>query len=168
MKKAQIKMMETIFVLLVFFMLLGFGFIFYANYQNRQFEQSRKELLAKDAVDSALRILMLPELQCSRRNAITPNCIDKYKLEALKEMITADGSVRDNYFSIFGYGSITVEYIYPDDTIPPLVLYENSLLQQDTSASYPVTVAVNVQDSSVVQEDINAFGLLKILVQLKK
>ena len=73
-KKAQIQMMETIAVLLIFFVILIIGFIFYIR--TAGFGQAQK--VTKDQELQSIRvsqaISFLPELQCSSKNIIKDNC----------------------------------------------------------------------------------------------
>ena len=120
MKKAQIKMFETIAILFVFFMLVIFGFIFYAKLQKITFTEERGEVSILKAIQVAERTSFLPEMQCSFDNVPDDDCIDIEKLKALRFTIEYNIVY---YFSLFEFSQITVTQIYP--TADSWVLYDN-------------------------------------------
>jgi hypothetical protein len=111
-KKGQMQMMETMGVLFIFFILILFSLVFYFKYQEISFNEKQEELIAKRAMDTTLKILFLPELQCSAGEAeAVDNCIDLMKLRALEGSM--DQYLNDYYFNIFSYSNIYVQMIYP-------------------------------------------------------
>ena len=86
-KKAQAGMFEIIVVLFVFFLLIGFGLIFYAGMQKRSSTEDSKRVLELRAVRVAQIASTLPELQCSLDNAVRENCIEVEKAMAAKDVI---------------------------------------------------------------------------------
>ena len=64
-KKAQLHMTETIAVIFIFFILVVFGMIFYAQYQKVAFKEKQEEILSTRAVQTTLRALYLSELENS-------------------------------------------------------------------------------------------------------
>ena len=64
-KKSQIKMGETLAVLIIFFFLLMFGYSFYAGIQQRNFIQELAQVESLRAIQLAQRVYYLPEIQCS-------------------------------------------------------------------------------------------------------
>ena len=79
-KKAQVKMFETIAVLVVFFMIILFGFMFYTRVQQTTFEAETEEQIILRAIDLSQNIFFLPEIQCIGEHKI--DCIDILKLDA--------------------------------------------------------------------------------------
>ena len=111
-RKGQLPTLETIAVLFIFFILVFFAIIFYSKFQEVSFKQKQTELVAKRAMDTTLKILFLPELQCSRGKAeALDNCIDIKKLEALQ--ILMDTYDNEYYFNIFSFSKVTIHEIYP-------------------------------------------------------
>lgn len=109
--KAQLKMWTTIAVLIVFFVLLMFGFIFYANVESITLDRAQKEAEARRSIAVAQVIVNLPELQCSMASGVEKGiCFDLYKALAFKEKRT---SYRTHYYSVFGYANITLRQIEP-------------------------------------------------------
>ncbi len=111
-KKAQVHMSETIAVLFIFFVLVLFGLIFYYQYQKVAFAEKQEELLAARAMDTTLKALFLPELQCSKQEAEPEeNCFDLMKLRGAGEVFK--NNLAKYYFELFSYAKITVKQIYP-------------------------------------------------------
>lgn len=137
MKKAQIHMTETIAVLFIFFILLVFGLIFYAQFQKGAIKEKQEELFAKRAMETALRVLFLPELVCSERSLTEDNCFDLLKVQAVAAERFFDGGLdeehtpeeqerQDYYFSIFSYATIKVHQLSIEgEELPEQVLYDH-------------------------------------------
>ena len=87
-KRAQVKMMETILVLLVFVFLLGIIMIFYARFQITELNKAAEELKEQRAILLINKVLSMPELRCSVSfgGASEINCIDTYKLLAFAQI----------------------------------------------------------------------------------
>jgi len=112
MKKAQVQMMETIAVLFIFFILIAFGFIFYANALKGGIAVTKQEHSELKSIELASKVSSLPELQCSENNLIEENCVDWLKLDKASSLIRSN---RIFYFDILGYSNITIEEIFPGD-----------------------------------------------------
>lgn len=168
-KRAQIKMFETIAVLIIFFILLAAGFGFYSNFERYsiQNEQLREE--SKNAIELAQRAALVPEFICSRE-VIIDNCFDLYKIQAFSEVLNQSStSERMYYFYIFGMSNITIT-VYPlrdynrssyelRSEGERFTLYQN-IPDQFTSKSvlfYPIIVYEPIYS-------INHFGVLQVEV----
>ncbi len=119
-KKAQTKMLETITVIIVFFILIAFGFVFYANMQKNALTNQIQEIKNAKALKTAKIALSLPELQCNGKTY----CFDSTKIKAFSESVQA----RNNYFDLFRYSTITINRIYPLSQNPAeniVVVYNN-------------------------------------------
>ena len=112
-RKAQLKMFETMAVLVVFFFLLIFGVSFYFVMQrssyNRQVERNAQLM----SVQLSQKISDIPELDCALAGVQIDNCVDKVKLEQFNEILQTE-SARVAYFNILGYSEIYVRTIYPE------------------------------------------------------
>ena len=76
-------MMETMAVLVIFFILAGIGFIFYINIMKGSIEAEKEEIRQLQAIEIAQRTVFLPELQCSEgEDIVKSGCIDVEMLEA--------------------------------------------------------------------------------------
>ncbi|MBR9691284.1 hypothetical protein GOV06_00700 [Candidatus Woesearchaeota archaeon] len=109
-KTAQVKMFETIAVLVVFFVLIMFGFMFYTKIQKGSFEEAREENLILKAIDTSQKISFLPEFQCSRDNIQEENCIDMLKLDAAEQVINKN---KLDYVETFGFSRVYIQEVYP-------------------------------------------------------
>lgn len=113
MNKAQVKMTETIGVMFVFFLLVVFGFVFYARIQASNYQNTLIEENEKRAVEVAQRASTLPELQCSSNNIVTDNCIDIQKLESMSNMLKSNQDLQISYYDSFESSRLIVKQIYP-------------------------------------------------------
>ena len=112
MGKAQIKMFETIGVLIVFFFLLVAGAVFYFNIQKSELQKEIFKQSQLKSLKSAELAVFLPELDCSFVSVTRENCFDRFKLAALQDIIANDERVRRDYFNTFGYMNLSVREIY--------------------------------------------------------
>jgi len=116
-RKAQLKMAENIGILVIFFILLVVGLVFYMRVQKEDVKIEASAKVSSDALVTAQRIASLPEIQCSEpveSESGKQDCIDIYKLYGfsnLKLDILED--FNSYYFDIFRYSNVTVREIYP-------------------------------------------------------
>jgi len=124
MKKAQIKMWTTIAVLIVFFIILMFGFIFYTQIERIGLEKSQREAEARRSIAVAQVVANLPELQCSLGTVEKGVCFDLYKIKAFENEYA---NYWTYYYNMFGYAEINVKQINlenSEETLYPL--YNNT------------------------------------------
>ncbi|GEM_PF-1080183 len=134
-KKAQLHITETIAVLFIFFILIAFGLIFYARYQQTAAQEKQEQLLASRAMDTTVKALFLPELMCTKGEAEhEDNCVDLIKLNSAttsslplssptspdqtpqEPLSNTKSHFQDNsdyYFQLFSYSNITIIEVYP-------------------------------------------------------
>ena len=122
-KRAQIKMFETIGVLIVFFFLLATGSIFYFGAQKSALGKEKIAASEQYAFQIVLKSLYLPELDCSFLVIQRDNCIDKIKLNKLAQLIRQNDAVKQDYFNEFGYATIHVNEAFPSNS--SWTLYED-------------------------------------------
>ena len=77
-KKAQIKMLESIMVLIMFFFLVAIGLKFYGNVQLQELQKTQSEFERLDSVKIANILMTLPELACTTDNEFDGSCIDYF------------------------------------------------------------------------------------------
>ena len=111
MAKAQIKMFETVGVLVVFFFLLVVGAVFYFNVQESAMEKELKKQVLLRSLQAAQRATFLPELDCSFLSVTKENCFDLRKLEVFPDLVEER---EQDYFRMFGYANITVKKVFPE------------------------------------------------------
>ncbi|MBN2112246.1 hypothetical protein JW707_04055, partial [Candidatus Woesearchaeota archaeon] len=111
--KAQIKMFETIAVLVVFFFLLVFGVSFYFVLQRSSYNRQVDRNAQLVSVQLSQKISDIPELDCALVGIQIENCIDMIKLDKFNEVLqTDDGQLA--YFDVLGYSKIYARTIYPE------------------------------------------------------
>ncbi len=162
-KKSQIKMFETIAVLLIFFVLIGFGLIFYGKIQRQGFQEKQEANFELKAIQTAQLVSFLPELQCSSNNIIVDDCFDILKVEALTEIIEQPSNVKiknEYYYDLFGFSSITIEQVYP--SVVSWSIYEKTT--EKTKAKSSIKIPVSLYNASSRAYN---FGILTVDVYRK-
>src|SRR3989344_3891005 len=142
-RKSQIQMGETIMVLVIFFMLVVIGFIFFTRVIKGNIEVEREEARQLKAVEIAQRASFLPEVQCSEENIIVDNCIDILKLGAAASIITANEIF---YFDRLQFSKIIIEDTYPG-THSPWILYDNHLEEGEFTSKISTNIPIALFDS---------------------
>ena len=153
-RKAQVKMFETIAILVVFFFLVAFGFIFYTRIREITSGAEFEEAEVLRAIQIAERTEFMPEITCSSDIVKEiQNCIDTYKLDYFKETLAANEN-KIYYYEIFGTSKITIDQIYPagDST----VLYDNS---KENAESLQTQIPVSIYDPIA---DKYSYGVLLV------
>lgn len=135
--KAQIKMFETIAVIVVFFFILVIGLIYYSGVQNREIKKMQEEDKELRAIEIMKIATYLPELQCSMDNVLTANCIDLAKLENSEIHFSQN---RLYYTNIFSFGNITVRQIYPEDKEYNLYFSNRPSARDRTTSNIPILI----------------------------
>lgn len=134
MKKSQIGISETIAILFIFFILVAFGFIFYMRIYSSSMRTQYEKSTDLMAIEVTQKASFLPELQCSKKNIVSDNCIDLFKLESADAIISEN---QIDYYDLFFGSEIVVEEIYPDKK--QWTIYNNTL--NDTSSIFtPVPI----------------------------
>lgn len=157
-KKSQVRMAETIAILFIFFLMIGFGFIFYAKVQKTSLKETSSKNLDLASIEVTQRISFLPELQCSSKNVIKDNCIDLLKLNALIGILNDPSNpdlLDDLYFDLFRYSNITIIKIYPG-TEERWTLYER--IKEDSSYVF-IPVPISLYDATA---KTYAFGVIEV------
>ena len=136
-KKAQMKMGETIAVLIVFFLLLFFGIFFYSGIEKRQATQKISEIQQKTSIDISQIVTFLPELKCTSEDISQTLCLDILKAEAFKDFSQQNS---EYYQSIFGNTKIELVKIYSGFDYAQISQTNTLLIYQGTiSENYYIT-----------------------------
>jgi len=154
MKRAQIKMFETVGVLIVFFFLLAVGSVFYFGAQKSALQKERVVASEKYALQIVFKSLYLPELDCSFLVTQRDNCVDKIKLQHMADLLQTERAQED-YFTEFGYASITITEAFPGN--------ETILLYQNAPDSY--IGKISTQNPILLYDalkDSYAFGVIEV------
>jgi hypothetical protein len=121
--KGQLKMFETIGVLIVFFFLLFTGSVFYFAAQKSALQKEKVKASEQYAFQIVLKSLYLPELDCSFLVTQRDNCVDRIKLQKLSQLIATNETVKADYYNDFGFAEISVAEAYPGNST--WTLYKN-------------------------------------------
>ena len=147
-------MLEMVVVLAIFFMLLGFGAVFYVNYSQGQNKQTLSDIEQADFAEVQKLVSSLPEIHCSFAGDEDLSCIDTLRAQTFGDL--AFGEERLHYSELFhGYrADVSCVYNCPDAVTRTLFDYTGT---GDNSIEYVVPV--------FLYEPINAttgYGLLTI------
>ena len=110
--KAQIKIFETIAVLVIFFFFIAFGMNFYFVIQRSEIQKEISRVQDLRSIQTAQKATFLPELDCVVIGVQRENCFDTLKLDIIRPIIGSPASV-NVYVPIFGYSTLNVTQIYP-------------------------------------------------------
>ena len=123
-RKAQVKMFETIAVLVVFFFLLIFGVSFYFVLQRSSYNKQVERNAQSNAIKISLQLSDIPELDCALTGVTIDNCIDTEKLGIMQQLLQDPETFQD-YFPIFGYSSINITTLAIGQERQSFTLYAN-------------------------------------------
>ena len=158
-RKSQIQMFETMAVLIVFFVLLGIGFIFYTKVVKSNIESGTEEISQSKSVAIAQRVMFLPEVQCSEDNVARENCIDTKKLDAAISIINNPAN-QLYYYDLFEFSEIKIDEIYPGSQHWDLYSRTASDYKNKFQTRVPVTLFDPVTKTS-------KFGIIGIITYTK-
>lgn len=139
-KKAQVQIFETMGVIVIFFIIVFIGFIFYGRMVKDDINKERYEASQLRSIAIAQRVMFLPELQCSDDSLVKENCIDILKLESA---ITEMGNNKEYYYDLFEFSVVDIARIYPYGKKWPPV-YSNR--PNDFRSSFNTSVPVSLYD----------------------
>jgi hypothetical protein len=156
MKKAQIKLFESIAILVIFIILVAIGIRFYSSAQINSLREAQTRFSRLDSVKTSIIISNMPEISCSFEGITDTSCTDLYKVKAWVELNadTTDLSFKDFYYRQLGASLIVVHELYPEDI--PYIIYNQST--QQTSSDYLMIPTVIHRPSN----KNNHFGILAI------
>ncbi|MBI4438776.1 hypothetical protein HY640_02500 [Candidatus Woesearchaeota archaeon] len=153
-RKAQTRMLETIAVIIAFFVLVAFGFIVYTNIQKSSMKTKAAELREERAARIAKAAMSLPELQCSRTQTVE-NCFDKLKIQAFRNYLSGNPrAANTQYYDILKDSTIKIEQVYPVST-DTQTIYERPKGSSKQSIWMPIALYDPARDST-------SFGILTV------
>lgn len=166
MKKAQIQMFETSMVLLFFFILVGFGLMFYIRHQESLADKAKTEAETFNSLEIALVAMNLPELACTVSPilggglVLKQGCIDMMKVNQFNSYLTSHPKDKGSYyFDRLQFSKIIVKDIYPGNQIKTVYShlgkknsYGNSTFFIPISLYHPET-------------DKYSFGEMEVIIQ---
>jgi hypothetical protein len=112
-RKAQIKMGESVAVMVVFFILLMFGFSFYSKMQQNSYNREMEKQNQLKVLQISQKASYIPELQCTIQNVQFDNCFDLQKVGHFFDL-TEKTQEYIYYYNLFGNSLIYIEQIFPE------------------------------------------------------
>jgi hypothetical protein len=109
-RKSQMKMFETIIVLVVVFIMAIFALVYYNGQQQKDVQKMQEDAKKLQAMEIMKVANYLPELQCAKDNIETTNCVDIIKASAFSEISMENKLYYNNLFS---KSNITLVELYP-------------------------------------------------------
>ena len=151
-RKGQIQVFETMAVLVIFFILIFIGFIFYGRMVRTDIGKESYELSQLKSISTAQKVMFFPELQCSDDSLVKENCIDRLKLDSAM-MVMRDNEIY--YYDMLEFSEINITSIYPNEQ--KWTVYSR---KPDTFKSRFITnVPVLIHDPLTGRDD---FGIITI------
>jgi hypothetical protein len=155
---AQIKMFETIGVLIVFLILLAFGLIFYNAIQEGSVKDQLREQREGQALTIIEKSLLLPEIDCSTVLFTDLYCIDILKLESFIEVLEEGNiAVQAEYFTVFKNSEVLVKEVWPNTGANPIIIYSNIPDEFVSKNSFTTPILLK---NPLQKEDV--FGILEV------
>jgi hypothetical protein len=164
MKKAQVQLGETIFIIIFILLIIIFAIVFFSGAEKEELQKQQSKYAELSTVSLAQYASSLSELSCSKKGVEDLSCYDLRKLKAFALLLNDETKIdltREYYFTQFGNAKIEVQQIYP--SYDHILLYENriypdtnELMQEDGK---PVLVPLTLYDSVMRK---NNFGVLII------
>lgn len=155
-KKSQIKLFESIAVLVIFIVLVSIGVRFYASVQTSSLREAQIKFSRLDSVKTSIIISNMPELSCSFEGITDTSCTDLYKILAWESLTNDpnDLSFRDYYYTQLGKSLIRIEELYPQQK--SIIVYNET--EEGASSDYLMVPTVIHRPS----DKKNLFGILHI------
>lgn len=153
--KAQIKMFETIAVLIIFFFLIAFGIVFYGMIKTKGITEESEKLLQTKSVILSQKVSYLSELDCSQTAIQKENCFDKYKVHAFSKLVAQN---KEYYFPIFGFSKVVIQQIFPKEQ--EYIIYNNPKERYSNSLMTPIPIVIFDETASRLGKYY--FGILEV------
>ncbi len=156
-RNGQMKMGESIAILIIFMFLVVFGLIFYVRFSLSSLDKKSAEKAELLAIQAVQKVQALPEFQCSVRGKVEFHCIDMLKLDAFSSLPPEDLQI---YTSIFPQTYISIYKVYP--TRHTWKIYGGEIPAKKTQLQFYVPVGLfNATDSDM---GTVSFGYVNITV----
>ncbi|MBW2965811.1 hypothetical protein KY342_01765 [Candidatus Woesearchaeota archaeon] len=136
-------MTETIGVLVVFFILILFAFIFYAQYQKSAIREQQEAATVKRAVATSLKAFYMPEIRCTRGFDVAfTACVDLDKADIFSNNVEENFNF---YSNIFGKAEIYLIKDVLNSTEIRIQIYNGS--PEEFTKKIPIRFPVSVYDA---------------------
>lgn len=162
MARAQIKLFESIAVLVVFAFLLVFGVNFYFGIQKASVEREIVRATQLQVFSMAQKTAYLPELDCAIAGIKQEACIDVSKLAAFAAVLNDPDAAKaaeasSLYFPVFGWSTVRVKGVFPPGNNLDVVLYDNPLVGY--ASAFKVQIPILLHNASANKDD---FGYIEV------
>ncbi len=163
MKKAQIQLGETIFVVIFILIIIIFGIVFFSGAEKENIIHEQKKYADLSTVSLAQYASSLSELACSKHDVEEISCFDLAKLEAFADLMNDTNLIsitREYYFTRLGNSDIKIFIIYP--VKKNITLYHNEIGINNNSimpSGKPVLKPVSIYNPLSKQ---TYFGVMQI------
>lgn len=138
-KKSQVRMFESIAVLLIFVFIVAIGMKFYTNMQMASLHDAERKFTELDSVKSSVILSNLPEISCSFEGISEYSCVDLYKVISWNSIMESnDIGFIDYYVPLLGYSEIFIERIYPSKVT--WTIYNSSLESSYDYMRMPIVI----------------------------
>jgi hypothetical protein len=155
-KRGQFKTGETIIVLIIFFILLAGGMIFYAKIAQYNAGKKGEEVQELASIQIEQRIRHMAEITCTIDASVLFDCYDITKVNALQETINEHTLYYNTI--LFQNAKVIVTSVYPDSY--EVLLYDYGYAEQATAVE-PFRTPVTIYDP---RHDTYNFGYITIEV----
>ena len=161
-KRSQIRIGESMAVMIVFFFMLLFGYAFYIKIQQNSFYKEVREISEHRAIQVAQRVYFLPELQCSKGyRLVRESCYDKLKVNEFKKLLDQTPDIKRLFYrNILDISEINISQVYPDSSYSHII-YDYTDVAEDTGrqSKEVVLMPISLYDPSTRSY---SFGYLKV------
>lgn len=142
-KKAQIQVSESIFIVIFILIIIIFGIVFYSGAQKEETIQKRARFAELESIQVAQIAASISEVQCSLTDVQKPSCFEIEKMDAFINITENERSLtREYFFSKLGNTRLVVREVYPDER--EWVLYNNTIGENVSQSGLPVIVPVSL------------------------
>lgn len=134
-------MFETVAILVVFFIIVGIGFIYYSSISKTMAKREATERAELKSIETAQRLTYLPEIKCTSSIAKEiGSCVDYYKVNTFKRMFESDDNPKEYYFDILGFTTIKIKTLYPEEE--EIVIYDYPKPNWEKLDTYQVPIVL--------------------------
>jgi len=161
MKRAQIQMGESIFIVIIVILIIVFGIIFFSGVEEDSIREKQTKFEELSTIQLAQIASALTEIQCSTLEVQDLSCVEIQRMEAFQRLLTDDTSIAwEYYFTQLGNAEIKVVEIYSSgEEGQEWILYYNDLGVDVPYSAKPVIMPVTISNALTRS---NSFGVLYI------
>ena len=122
-RRAQIQLFESIAVLLVFFVIVGFAITFYFFISKTGASREHARAVELSAITTAQKVSTLPELDCVQVGVHVEKCFDELKVDSFSALVGGNKDAFEPYHDTLGYSKLVITKVYP--STGTILLYDN-------------------------------------------